>query len=111
MTEDSRVVSAAQPSIRGDHQQDALLFRFALLQQRVRNGRTAFLERLRQVCDDLRHLLRVGRRLRCAVHRLLEASGRDQFHRPRDLADVANGLQPFDDRSCFGHESLVPDKR
>jgi hypothetical protein len=65
----------------------------------VRGG----LQRAGKVGDDLGHFLRVGGGFRRAVHRLLEARGRDEFHCPGNLPDVANRLQSFNDRAGFGH--------
>ena len=46
-------------------------------------------------CTSLRHAARVRRGGRRPVHRLLEPRSRDQLHRPRDLADVADRLASF----------------
>ena len=48
----------------------------------------------------------VGFRRQRPVHRLFEPRGGDEFHRPRDLANVADGLTPFDDRACLAHDPL-----
>jgi len=56
-----------------------------------------------QVGRQLGDLARVGVRLDRPVERFLEPSGGDEFHRPRDLADVPNRLAAFDDCAGFGH--------
>src|SRR6266566_1360553 len=45
-----------------------------------------------EVGGEFRDLARVRLGLAGTVHRLLEARGCDQFHRPRDLADVLDRL-------------------
>ena len=71
-------------------------------------GQSCFFRRCREgrgeIGDDLGNLPSIGSSFRGAVHRLLEASRGHELHRPRNFADVADGLQPFDNRSCFGHE-------
>ena len=59
-----------------------------------------------QAAHDLRQSIGVGSHRVCAIHRLLVARGRDQFHRPRDLADVANRLASFVEGAGIGHESV-----
>ena len=56
-----------------------------------------------EVGGQLGDLARVRLRLGGAVHRLLEARGGDQLHRPRDLADVADRLAAFDEGAGLGH--------
>ena len=99
-TQHGRVVAAAQAAIGRQDQENAVGLRLVSLQQRMREGQV----RGREVGDDLGDLLGVGRRLGRSVHRLFEASRRDQFHRSGDLANVLDRLQAFHNRACFGHE-------
>src|SRR6185369_12783071 len=60
-----------------------------------------------QVFDQLGHSIRVGRGRRCPVHRFLEPRSRDQLHRPRDFADVADAFATFIEDAWIGHEEGV----
>ena len=71
----------------------------AVLQQRMLDLQAA----VGQIRHQLRDPLRIGRGRRGAVHGLLEARIGDQFHRPRDLADVANRCASFVEGAGFGH--------
>ncbi len=99
LTKNPAVVPAAQTAIGREDQQRDVLRHFRLLEQRVAERQV----RLRQVRDDLIDLLGIRGRFRSAVHGLLESRRGDEFHRPRDLADVADGFAPFDECTRLGH--------
>ena len=62
---------------------------------------------LGQVGHQLRDPAGVGRGGRGAIHRLFEPRGGDQFHRSRNLLDIANRRAAFIEGSCFGHGILL----
>src|ERR1019366_5220922 len=99
--QDRAVVAAAQAAIGAEDQQNAVLDLGAFLEQRVLDVAGIGAEIGRQ----LRDLACVGVGLNGAVHRLLEARGGDQLHRPRDLADIPDRLTAFHEYACAGHGS------
>ena len=74
------------------------------LKKRVGNIRAA----LREILHDLRDTLGIVGRCRSAIHGFLETRGGDQFHGPRDLADVANAFSAFIELSNIGHSRSEP---
>ncbi len=60
-------------------------------------------ERLRAVLDDFGDLAGVGFRLGRPVECLLEPRSGNEFHRPRDLADVADRLAALDEDAAIRH--------
>ena len=97
--QNAAVVPAAQPTVAGQDQYGGLLLCLAALEQRVTERES----RPGKIRDDLGDLPGVGGRFGRAVHGFLEPRRRNQFHRPRDLADVSDCLQPFDDCTNVGH--------
>ena len=70
------------------------------LEQWVADFQAALAEVLHQLGDARG----ISRRSTGSVHCLLEPRGRDQLHRPRDLADISNRLAAFVKRSSVGHK-------
>ena len=102
LAENTGVVAATQAAVGAQHQEHAVLDLLALLQQRMRDVAGGGAE----VGGQFGDLARVGLGLGGAVHRPLEARRGNQFHRPRDLADVADGLTPFDEFASLRHALL-----
>ena len=94
------VEAAAQTAIGRQHQQRCPRRSFRAASS---SGMANLQAGLGQVGDQLRDAIGIGGRRRCSVHRLLEARGGDQLHRPRNLADVADRLAAFVECSGIGH--------
>ncbi len=101
-SQDAGVVTAAQSAIAGEDQHASRFGMVALLQQRMLDLGSG----CSQAVDDLRQPIGVGSHGRGAIHRLLVTRRGNQFHRPRDLADVANRLSTFIECAGVGHESI-----
>ena len=63
---------------------------------------------LSKVLNDLRDTLCVIGRRRSAIHGFLEPRSGDQFHGPRNFADVANAFSAFIELSNIGHSRSEP---
>ena len=98
-TQHARVIAAGQAAVAGDHHQRRARYVLMGLEQRVvhRAGGA------RQVGDQLRQLLGVRLGRHGAFERGLKTGRGDELHRPRDLADVAHRLAPFDEDSSVRH--------
>ena len=87
--EDAGVVAAGQAAVGAEHEHAGGLDLGARFEQRMLDVAGGGAE----VGGQLGDLAGVGLGFGGAVHRLLEARGGDQLHRPRDLADVGIALR------------------
>ena len=96
----TEIVDAGQPwHVTGSRPRTRRPDRLAGFQERVRD----FQATVGQVAHQGRDPLRIGRRRNRPIHRLFEPGARNQLHRPRDLADVADRFAPFIECSGLGH--------
>ena len=79
-----------------DHMEMSL----AQVQQRMRKFQVG----IGEVRHDLGNLFRVRSRLGRSVHRALESTRRDEFHRASNLANIFDGFKSLDQCANVGHE-------
>ncbi len=85
------VETTAKAAVCREHKQRDVANCLSLFEQRVVHFETA----REQILHQLRHAIRERRGGRRPIHGFLKARGRDQLHRPRDFADVADRLASF----------------
>lgn len=94
------VVATAQSAVGGQNKQGGLPGRFPGLEQGVGD----FQPGANQVTNQLGDPPSVVGRRSSSFHCFFETGRRDQFHRPRNLADIPNRLASFIKGSGIGHE-------
>ena len=97
----SAVVAAAQSAVGAQHEEARVARLLPLLEQ----GMVDFQPASGEVGNELGNAIRIGGRGQRTIHRPAERSRGNQFHRPRDLADVADRFASFIECSRFSHLS------